>query len=155
MTVNMSNPAPKNFEEKDEEGNVVSSTPNEEHAVVSVTAMKDSISFFNTTYNVPNTGGWGNKEEVVVENIPMPAGLLQLKLFGEKAVGGWVGNIYNISFAKVEGTEGQGSQGISEVNVAGTIAKGIYSLGGQYMGSDLRRMPKGLYIVNGRKVIIK
>lgn len=31
----------------------------------------------------------------------------------------------------------------------------IFSVSGQYMGSDLRQLPQGLYIVNGKKVYIK
>lgn len=31
----------------------------------------------------------------------------------------------------------------------------VYSLGGQYLGNSLNRLPKGVYIVNGRKLIIK
>ena len=29
----------------------------------------------------------------------------------------------------------------------------VYNLNGQYVGNDLKAMPKGIYIVNGKKVI--
>lgn len=36
------------------------------------------------------------------------------------------------------------------------VAKGIYSLSGQKMNAtDTRSLPKGIYIVNGKKTIIK
>lgn len=157
LTVSMSNPAPANIEEKDEEGNVISSTPNEEHAIVSVSAIKDEKSYFETTYDVPNTGGWGNKEDVVVEGIPMPAGLVQFKLFGEKAVGGWVGNIYKFYFEKVAGSEGQGSQAVANgietiVNhESDSVRRGIYDL----QGRRVQQMKSGIYIVNGKKVLVR
>lgn len=44
-------------------------------------------------------------------------------------------------------------EGVEAVN-AGTV-KRIYNLSGQYMGSDTENLPKGLYIVNGKKVVIK
>ena len=31
----------------------------------------------------------------------------------------------------------------------------IYSLSGVYMGKDIKQLPKGIYIVNGKKVVIK
>ena len=151
LTVNMSNPAPANIEEVDEEGNVISSTPNEEHAVVRVSAIKDEESYFETTYDVPNTGGWGNKEDVTVEGIPMPAGLIQVKLFGEKAVGGWVGNIYQFTFTKVAGSEGQGSitDGIETIDSRAKVQEGIFDL----QGRRVSVMKKGIYIINGKKVM--
>lgn len=158
ITLNMSNPAPKNIEEKDEEGNVLSSTPNEDHAVVLLSVAKDERTFFQTTYDVPNTGGWGNKEDVVVSDVPMPAGLLQLTLFGQQAVGGWIGNFYKVSFEKVAGTDGQGSeyytQGITTVK-ADSTRSGIYTISGQYLGTSPQQLSRGLYIVNGKKVVIK
>ena len=158
LTVNMSNPAPANIEELDEEGNVVSSTPNEEHAVVKLSAMTGEDSYFETTYDVPNTGGWGNKEDVVIQGIPMPAGMLQVKLFGEKAVGGWVGNIYQFTFEKVPGSEGEGSKaiadGISDTlndKVGTTNDNVVYDL----QGRKVSVMKSGIYIVNGKKIYVK
>lgn len=34
-----------------------------------------------------------------------------------------------------------------------TRAKGIYSITGQYLGSDINHLPKGIYILNGKKII--
>ena len=33
--------------------------------------------------------------------------------------------------------------------------KGIYSLSGQYMGNSVDGLQKGIYIVNGKKMVIK
>jgi len=167
LTVSMSNPAPVNIEEKDEEGNVISSTPNDEHALVRLSAMQDEKTYFETTYDVPNTGGWGNKEDVVVEGIPMPAGIIQIKLFGEKAVGGWIGNIYKFTFEKVAGSDGQGSQAIANgigdalrLNNNEEIKKNnVFDLSGRRVDSSLftphSSLKKGIYIVGGKKVLIK
>lgn len=157
LTVNMSNPAPAVIEEKDEEGNVISSTPNEENAQVRLSALLDEAAYYETLFNVPNTGGWGNREDVVIEGIPMPAGIIQFKLFGEKAVGGWVGNIYQIGFEKVAGSEGQGSQAVANgIEVIDNHQEKygshvIYDL----QGRKLTVMKKGIYIVNGKKMLVK
>jgi len=46
--------------------------------------------------------------------------------------------------------------GIETVEVAGEIMNGkVYNLNGQYMGESLNGLRKGVYIVNGKKIIIK
>ena len=63
-----------------------------------------------------------------------------------------------VIFSKIEGTDGQGSQalvdGISEMKV-NTANKHIYGINGQYVGESLQSLPKGIYITNGKKVVIK
>lgn len=31
----------------------------------------------------------------------------------------------------------------------------VYSINGQYAGTNIERLPKGLYIVNGKKMVVK
>lgn len=80
---------------------------------VRVTASKDGIDYFTTVFDVPGTGNWNIHDSVYVE-IPVPAGLVNIKLYGEEAAGNWVGNTYDISFAVMEGTEGEGSKAYEE-----------------------------------------
>lgn len=49
----------------------------------------------------------------------------------------------------------QGAAGITDIVTPVPTAKhkGIYSLDGTYLGTDLDALPRGLYIVNGRKVV--
>lgn len=45
---------------------------------------------------------------------------------------------------------------ISDVDAAsGSTASRIYTIGGQYAGDSPEGLPKGVYIVNGKKMIIK
>ena len=51
---------------------------------------------------------------------------------------------------------GDDATGINEVNNAiGEAAHKVYNLQGVYMGNDQTVLPAGLYIVNGKKVIVK
>ena len=51
---------------------------------------------------------------------------------------------------------GDDATGINEVNNAtGEAARKVYNLQGVYMGNDQTVLPAGLYIVNGKKVIVK
>lgn len=44
--------------------------------------------------------------------------------------------------------------GINSINKEDVIKKNaVYSINGQYLGTDLQALPKGLYIVNGKKVM--
>lgn len=47
------------------------------------------------------------------------------------------------------------SSGISQIIPAEENVSRVYSVSGQYMGNSVEAMPKGLYIVNGKKVVIK
>ena len=42
-----------------------------------------------------------------------------------------------------------------ETSASGRLKRGIYSLDGRYMGNDQRRLSPGLYLVNGKKMVIK
>ncbi len=51
---------------------------------------------------------------------------------------------------------GDDTTGINEVNNAtGEAAQKVYNLQGVYMGNDQTVLPAGLYIVNGKKVVVK
>lgn len=43
--------------------------------------------------------------------------------------------------------------GITEVEASAKLPKGIYDIHGMYRGNSLQNLPKGLYIVNGKKII--
>lgn len=43
--------------------------------------------------------------------------------------------------------------GIASISSAAADSKAVYSLDGRYMGTDLRLLPHGLYIVGGKKVV--
>lgn len=49
-----------------------------------------------------------------------------------------------------------GTSGIESVQVADKEADGkVYSVSGQYVGNTTKGLQKGIYIVNGKKVVIK
>lgn len=49
--------------------------------------------------------------------------------------------------------DGSGYDGIQTITEAPLSANGIYNLAGQKMST--RQLPKGIYIVNGKKIAIK
>lgn len=44
---------------------------------------------------------------------------------------------------------------ISGIRTNATVAKGVYNLQGQYLGTNTEILPRGIYVVNGKKVVIK
>lgn len=141
MTVTMANPA---------EGSSIR---------VTAVAGENDATLFNNVYEVPNTGSWSRDESIFIEGIPMPQGFVKVKIAGETAAGQWVGNTYNIIFTKIDGTEGEGSQalttGISEMKTNNIMTNRIYGINGQYVGESLRSLSKGIYILNGKKMVVK
>lgn len=55
----------------------------------------------------------------------------------------------NITFVDLDGT----TNGIGGVDNDNSVETRIYNLNGQYLGKDINSLPKGMYIVNGKKVI--
>ncbi len=45
--------------------------------------------------------------------------------------------------------------GISEINKNDAPTEAVYSLGGQYIGTSTKGLSKGIYVVKGKKLIIK
>ena len=59
----------------------------------------------------------------------------------------------NVSMARINFGDGE-TTGIENIVTPTAISnQKMYNLNGQYVGNDLKAMPKGIYIVNGKKVI--
>lgn len=109
----------------------------------------DTTVYSDVVYDVPNTGDWNTHQDVVAK-LTLPKGLAKVLLYGEAAAGNWVGNIYAIKVTKGDPT------GISEINTNANFQTGrIYTISGQYVGTDIRTLGRGIYITNGKKVVIR
>lgn len=114
---------------------------------ITATSDDDANEYYNQVIDVPNTGSWSDHQDVVA-NMSLPEGRIKLLLYGETAAGNWVGNIYKISITKGD------PNGISEM-AATNRSTGIYNLQGQFVGNTTQKLPQGIYIVNGRKQVVK
>jgi len=111
---------------------------------ITVTSEDDS-ELFNQVLDVPNTGGWGNKEDIKT-SMTLPAGRVKLLIYGEQAGdNNFVCNTHVISFTKGDPT------GIADAQRTMNDAPAIYDL----QGRKVNAAKKGLYIVDGKKVIVK
>ena len=69
---------------------------------VTVTSVADGSEIFSDIALVPNTGGWGNKEETRVNAITLPQGKVQILVYGETAAdNGFVGCSCKIRTKKI------------------------------------------------------
>lgn len=68
-----------------------------------------------------------------------------------------LGNAWTDTYiGAVQLTEEQAATGIAGVKVnAPKTVKGIYNIAGQYVGNDASSLTKGLYIIDGKKVVVK
>lgn len=111
---------------------------------ITVTSEDDS-ELFNQVLDVPNTGGWGNKEDIKT-SMTLPAGRVKLLIYGEQAGdNNFVCNTHVISFTKGDPT------GIADAQRTMNDAPAIYDL----QGRKVNAVKKGLYIINGKKAIVR
>lgn len=110
---------------------------------IRTTVTQAGNEIYNEVKDVPNTGGWGNHENVVF-TMNLPKAKVRLMLYGETAAGNWVGNIYSIKFQDAD------PSGISNISTDRT-AQGVYTL----QGVRVEKPTKGLYIIGGKKVLMK
>ncbi|MEE1317257.1 MAG: leucine-rich repeat protein [Prevotella sp.] len=79
-----------------------------------------------------------------------------------RALAGEVKNPSNagksLSFEQLMGDANGEATGIVDVNVNSNVNVSnnkVYSINGQYMGTSLNKLPKGIYIINGQKKVVK
>lgn len=79
-----------------------------------------------------------------------------------RALAGEVTNPSNagksLSFEQIMGDANGEATGIVDVNVNSNVNVSnnkVYSINGQYMGTSLNKLPKGIYIINGQKKVVK
>lgn len=79
-----------------------------------------------------------------------------------RALAGEVTNPSNagksLSFEQLMGDANGEATGIVDVNVSESVNVSnnkVYSINGQYMGTSLNNLPKGIYIINGQKKVVK
>ncbi len=101
------------------------------------------------------------------------ADITQTTLLDGTTVGKWVGGMAfdgdNVTLTFDDGTTmtadmesvsisfayDDDATGISEIKTDNKDAEGVYTVSGQYMGRSTDNLEKGIYIVGGKKLIIK
>lgn len=62
----------------------------------------------------------------------------------------------DMTTVSIDLTYGSDASGISSITTEDNNNNGkVYSISGQYVGNSTEGLPKGLFIVNGKKVVIK
>lgn len=130
--------------------------------------MEDTVELVcstNKTEEFESTGGWQSflqKSNIKVGAIPQGHAYIRINGFGPS----YVGNMRSFAFTPIAGTEGAGAKaladakeewanGINEIVVSNRNNRGIYNMSGQYLGTDNSKLSKGIYIINGKKVVVK
>ena len=100
--------------------------------------MISNVMTYHSAYkNVTDDNKWG-ANEFAKEGDAANAGTFSISFDDDDFPGGDVDKIININ--------GQ------EVNVT---VSGVYNLNGQYVGNSLNSLAKGVYVVNGKKIVVK
>ena len=110
---------------------------------VRTTVTQGDNEIYNEVKDVPNTGSWNDHQDVTF-TMTLPQAKVRVLIYGETAAGNWVGNIYSIKFQKAN------TDGISNI-AADKTQEGVFTLQGVRVDAPA----KGLYIINGKKVMMK
>ncbi len=60
-----------------------------------------------------------------------------------------------ITYGEVTESAGETANAVGAVEVTEVPSAGVYNLSGQYVGDTVDGLPRGLYIVNGEKTLVK
>ena len=128
-----------------------------------ITEAGDTIHLGDKVIDVQPSGGWANWDLETANyhvELPIPVGRIQFTAYGvTNGNNGYIGNINKFHFTEVPGTEGEGSKAvaadINEVKVTVPADGKVYTIDGIYAGDNLNLLREGIYIVNGKKVVIK
>lgn len=126
----------------------------------------DTIRLEDKIVDITGAGGWANwdaPEANYTVELAIPEGRVQVYVYGVSAGGnGFVGNMNKFDFIQVPGTEGEGAKAyeaaaadIDEIEVVAPADGKVYTIDGIYAGDNLNLLREGIYIVNGKKVVIK
>ena len=116
----------------------------------------DTDAFDNTASGSNSTGSNAISVEGSIDNIVVNPGVDgdDLMIYvGENAELGASGARLSLG-----GFDDSTATGIVDVNVSESVNVSnnkVYSINGQYMGTSLNKLPKGIYIINGQKKVVK
>lgn len=122
----------------------------------------DTVRLEEKIVDITGAGGWALWDDPNANysvELAIPAGKVDVYVYGVTAASnGFVGNMNKFDFIQVPGSEGEGSKAVAAdidiIKVAPADGK-VYTIDGIYAGDNLNLLREGIYIVNGKKVVIK
>lgn len=131
-------------------------------------STKNKAAFWYNKYSDPTDWNWGNMTGIICPNLTegvsvTPAVELRVAArwvldgkMEDDSMGGEAGakRMPEMLF-EVDVPEGSSTTGISEIQKTDTEGKTIYNLNGVRVSGSQKSLAKGVYIVNGKKVVVK
>ena len=136
----------------DSEGNVIylsyESPFDDEEGVADVSDIMEDWDFIGILVRL------GNLDlEDGAYTLCIPAGYVEIS--SEDYSESWVNKEITWNFEVEDGTITGATSGIGSIGTAVPAIEGVYNLQGVKMGNDLNTLAPGLYIINGKKVLIR
>lgn len=131
-------------------------------------STKNKAAFWYNKYSDPSDWNWGNMTGIICPNLT--EGVSVTPAEGLSVAARWVldGKMEDDSMGgeagakrmpemlfEVDAPEGSAVTGISEIQKTETEGKTIYNLNGVRVSGSQNSLAKGVYIVNGKKVVVK
>ena len=130
-------------------------------------STKNKAAFWYNKYSDPSDWNWGNMTGIICPNLTegvsvTPAEELRVaarwvlegKTVDDTMVGTSAKRMPAMLF-EVDAPEGSAVTGVSEIQKTETEGKTIYNLNGVRVSGSQKSLAKGVYIVNGKKVVVK
>ena len=130
-------------------------------------STKNKAAFWYNKYSDPSDWNWGNMTGIICPNLT--EGVSVTSAEGLRVAARWVleGETVDDTMVgtsakrmpamlfEVDAPEGSAVTGISEIQKSETEGKTIYNLNGVRVSGSQNSLAKGVYIVNGKKVVVK
>lgn len=130
-------------------------------------STKNKAAFWYNKYSDPSDWNWGNMTGIICPNLTEGVSVTPAK--GLEVAARWVleGETEDDTMVgtsakrmpemlfEVDVPEGSSTTGISEIQKTDTEGKTIYNLNGVRVSGSQKSLAKGVYIVNGKKVVVK
>ena len=134
-------------------------------SIDALTAAGDTVRLFEKVVDITGAGGWALWDDpnanYTVEGIAIPEGRIIFSVYGVAAASNnFVGNMNKFHFTEVPGTEGKGAEALAndielvQADAAQQPVR-IYTVDGKYAGNTTSLLRSGIYILNGKKIVIK
>lgn len=118
---------------------------------ITLTNPKTGTTVTDQTLTIDNTDDWQIYQPYSLDTQAIDQGLWTLTLTFISSKGAYTGNLGNLTIEMKEEVGGIDTVIIDRQPTDNSI----YSLDGRYMGDDTTRLPRGIYIRHGEKIIIR
>lgn len=117
---------------------------------VKLTDNETGKEVINETVAITNTGDWQKYNQYLLETPELAEGTYSFDLTFLSSKGQYTGNLENLCFELLKAADG-----IRPATVGDRQSPLIYTIDGRFVGHDSQKLPQGIYLQGGKKIIVR